>query len=159
MSQPRIKTGLGLDAHAFAENRTLILGGVLIPYEKGLMGHSDADVLCHAISDALLGAAGLGDIGQHFPDTDPIYFGASSIMLLQCCAEKVRQSGYAVGNVDAVVIAQDWPAYRAYDASYCPGAGHRACAGEYQGNYDRAYGLYGTQGGHSGPGGMLIGKD
>ena len=83
MSQPRIKTGLGLDAHAIAENRTLILGGVLIPYEKGLMGHSDADVLCHAISDALLGAAGLGDIGQHFPDTDPIYFGASSIMLLQ----------------------------------------------------------------------------
>ncbi len=107
MRKPRIKTGLGLDAHAFAENRALILGGVRIPYEKGLMGHSDADVLCHAISDALLGAAGLGDIGQHFPDTDPIYFGASSIMLMQCCVEKVRQTGYAVGNVDAVVIAQE----------------------------------------------------
>ena len=107
MRKPRIKTGLGLDAHAFAENRALILGCVRIPYEKGLMGHSDADVLCHAISDALLGAAGLGDIGQHFPDTDPIYFGASSIMLMQCCVEKVRQTGYAVGNVDAVVIAQE----------------------------------------------------
>ncbi len=106
MSKIRIRTGLGLDAHAFADHRALVLGGVHIPYEKGLLGHSDADVLCHAISDALLGALALGDIGKHFPDTDPAYFGANSIMLLQCCAEMVKQRGYAVANVDAVVIAQ-----------------------------------------------------
>lgn len=106
MKRPMIKIGLGLDAHAFAKNRKLILGGVEVPYAYGLMGHSDADVLCHAISDAILGAAGLGDIGQHFPDTDPAYRGADSVLLMQQCAQKAQKAGYGVGNVDAVIIAQ-----------------------------------------------------
>jgi 2-C-methyl-D-erythritol 2,4-cyclodiphosphate synthase len=86
--------------------RDLILGGVQIPYEKGLLGHSDADVLTHAVMDALLGAAGLGDIGRHFPDTDPQYKGISSLKLLSCVAEKLTLAGYKVGNIDVTVIAQ-----------------------------------------------------
>ena len=101
-----MRIGHGYDVHRFAENRTLILGGVLIPYEKGLTGHSDADVLIHAISDALLGAAGLGDIGQHFPDTSPQYAGISSMKLLALVREKLFWAGFDVGNVDATVIAQ-----------------------------------------------------
>ena len=100
------RIGHGYDVHRFAENRKLILGGVTIPYEKGLLGHSDADVLLHAISDALLGAAALGDIGKHFPDTDERYRGADSLVLLQRTAELVRESGYAAVNIDATVIAQ-----------------------------------------------------
>ena len=101
-----MRVGMGYDVHKLTEGRKLILGGVDIPYEKGLAGHSDADVLVHAIMDALLGAAALGDIGQHFPDTDPAYKGISSVKLLTHVMELLRQHHFAVGNVDAVIIAQ-----------------------------------------------------
>ena len=101
-----MRIGHGYDVHRLVEGRRLILGGVDIPYEKGLLGHSDADVLLHAISDALLGAAALGDIGKHFPDTDPRYEGADSLRLLQEVGNLVRQAGYTVGNVDATVLCQ-----------------------------------------------------
>ena len=97
---------MGYDVHRLVEDRDLILGGVRIPYEKGLLGHSDADVLLHAIMDALLGAAALGDIGKHFPDTDPVYKGASSLRLLARVGELIGQEGYVVGNIDATIIAQ-----------------------------------------------------
>ena len=101
-----MKVGMGYDVHSLTENRNLILGGVKIPWEKGLLGHSDADVLIHAIMDALLGAAALGDIGQHFPDTDPAYEGISSVKLLEHVASLLEKKGYGVGNIDAVIIAQ-----------------------------------------------------
>lgn len=101
-----MRIGHGYDVHRLVEGRDLILGGVKIPYEMGLLGHSDADVLLHAISDALLGAAGLGDIGRHFPDTDPAYKGADSLKLLACVVEKIHAAGYRVGNVDVTMIAQ-----------------------------------------------------
>ena len=101
-----MRIGHGYDVHRLVEERKLILGGVDIPYEKGLLGHSDADVLTHAVMDALLGAAGLGDIGQHFPDTDPTYKGADSLKLLDHVMEVLRDNGWQVGNVDATVIAQ-----------------------------------------------------
>ena len=100
------RVGIGYDVHRLVEGRKLILGGVDIPYEKGLLGHSDADVLLHAISDALLGAAALGDIGQHFPDTDPHSAGADSGKLLAETARLVRAAGFSIGNVDAVIVAQ-----------------------------------------------------
>ena len=100
------RIGHGYDVHRLTENRKLILGGVEIPYEKGLLGHSDADVLLHAISDALLGALSLGDIGKHFPDTDPAYAGADSLKLLAFVAEKIAERGYAVGNLDATILCQ-----------------------------------------------------
>ncbi|HEX7972185.1 MAG TPA: 2-C-methyl-D-erythritol 2,4-cyclodiphosphate synthase [Thiobacillus sp.] len=101
-----IRIGHGFDVHAFAENRTLIVGGVDIPHERGLAGHSDADVLLHAICDALLGAAGLGDIGRHFPDTDMAFAGIDSRILLRRVAAQLHERGWRVGNVDATVIAQ-----------------------------------------------------
>ena len=101
-----MRIGHGYDVHRLVECRDLILGGVEIPYEKGLLGHSDADVLLHAVSDSLLGAAALGDIGKHFPDTDPAYKGADSLKLLAIVAEKVRAAGYRVENVDVTMIAQ-----------------------------------------------------
>ena len=101
-----MRIGHGYDVHKLVEGRDLILGGVKIEYEKGLLGHSDADVLLHAVSDALLGAAGLGDIGRHFPDTDPRYKGANSLNLLMIVAEKVRTQGYRVSNIDVTMIAQ-----------------------------------------------------
>ena len=101
-----MRVGMGYDVHKLTEGRKLILGGVDIPWEKGLLGHSDADVLIHAVMDALLGAAALGDIGKHFPDTDPAYKGISSIKLLVHVEELLRKQGYAVGNIDATVIAQ-----------------------------------------------------
>lgn len=101
-----MRVGQGYDVHRLAENRKLILGGVDVPYERGLLGHSDADVLTHAIMDALLGAAGMGDIGRHFPDTDPAYAGADSIQLLTAVVHKLRDAGWKIGNVDATVIAQ-----------------------------------------------------
>ena len=101
-----MKVGMGYDVHRLTENRNLILGGVKIPWEKGLLGHSDADVLIHAIMDALLGAAALGDIGQHFPDTDPAYEVISSVKLLEHVASLLEKKGYGVGNIDAVIIAQ-----------------------------------------------------
>ena len=101
-----MRIGHGYDVHQLVEGRDLILGGVKIPYEKGLLGHSDADVLLHTVSDALLGAAALGDIGKHFPDTDPAYKGADSLKLLSCVAEKIHRAGYRVENVDVTMIAQ-----------------------------------------------------
>ena len=98
--------GIGYDVHRLVEGRKLILGGVDVPYEKGLLGHSDADVLLHAISDALLGAAALGDIGKHFPDTDERFKGADSGKLLEEVARLVRAEGYTIGNVDATIVAQ-----------------------------------------------------
>lgn len=101
-----MRVGMGYDVHKLTEDRKLILGGVEIPHTLGLLGHSDADVLLHAIMDALLGAAALGDIGKHFPDTDPAYKGISSVKLLTHVMELLRQHHFAVGNVDAVIIAQ-----------------------------------------------------
>ena len=101
-----MRVGMGYDVHRLTEERKLILGGVEIPWEKGLLGHSDADVLVHAVMDALLGAAALGDIGKHFPDTDPAYKGISSILLLRYVTELLKKNGYAIGNVDATIIAQ-----------------------------------------------------
>jgi 2-C-methyl-D-erythritol 2,4-cyclodiphosphate synthase len=101
-----IRTGIGIDVHAFAENRKLIIGGVEIPHHKGLLGHSDADVLLHAISDALLGALALGDIGKHFPDTDETYKDADSKILLKKVYELIQSKGYSLGNLDAVITAQ-----------------------------------------------------
>lgn len=102
----KIRVGHGYDVHKFAEGRKLILGGTEIPYEKGLLGHSDADVLTHAIMDSLLGAAALGDIGTHFPDTDSQYSGADSIVLLKKVKELILENGYSISNIDATVIAQ-----------------------------------------------------
>lgn len=101
-----MRIGHGYDVHRLVPDRALILGGVTIPYELGLLGHSDADVLLHAVSDALLGAAALGDIGVHFPDTDPAYKGADSLKLLAVVAEKIDAAGYRVGNIDVTMIAQ-----------------------------------------------------
>ena len=101
-----MRTGIGFDAHAFAPGRMLVLGGVNIPFEKRLAGHSDADVLVHAVMDALLGAAGLGDIGRHFPDDDERYEGISSLELLREVAAMLQEAGYRVVNVDSVIIAE-----------------------------------------------------
>ena len=101
-----MRVGMGYDVHRLTKDRDLILGGVKIPWEKGLLGHSDADVLIHAIMDAILGAAALGDIVQHFPDTDPAYKGISSIRLLKHVAALLSEKGYGIGNIDAVIIAQ-----------------------------------------------------
>lgn len=101
-----MRIGLGYDVHRLVSDRDLILGGVKIPYEKGLLGHSDADVMLHAVMDALLGAAALGDIGKHFPDTDPAYKGISSIRLLEHVGKLIEDKGYLIGNIDATIIAQ-----------------------------------------------------
>ncbi len=101
-----MRVGHGYDVHRLTEGRALILGGVRIPFEKGLLGHSDADVLAHAVMDALLGAAGLGDIGQHFPDSDDRYLGADSLQLMEKVCELLKEKNYRVENVDATVIAQ-----------------------------------------------------
>jgi len=105
-SVPRFRIGEGWDTHALVAGRPLIIGGVHVPYERGLLGHSDADVLLHAITDALLGAAALGDIGRHFPDTDAQFKGADSIVLLVEAARRVRAQGWSIGNIDSTVIAQ-----------------------------------------------------
>lgn len=101
-----IRIGQGYDLHVLAEGRRLVLGGVKVPHDRGLAGHSDADVLCHAITDALLGAAALGNIGQHFPDTDPAYKDADSVRLLQAAQGLLRGAGYGIVNIDSTVIAQ-----------------------------------------------------
>lgn len=100
------RIGQGFDVHALVPGRPLVLGGITVPYDRGLLGHSDADALLHALCDALLGAAALGDIGRHFPDTDPAFAGADSRMLLREVARKVRSAGYDIANVDATIIAQ-----------------------------------------------------
>ena len=101
-----MRVGIGYDVHKFAEDRKLILGGVDIPYEKGLLGHSDADVLVHAVVDAILGATGMGDIGHLFPDTDPEYEGISSIELLKSVRKLLAANNYTVGNIDAIIVAE-----------------------------------------------------
>lgn len=101
-----MRIGFGYDVHQLVDGRTLILGGIKIPYEKGLLGHSDADVLVHAMMDALLGAAGLGDIGKHFPDFDPAYKGADSLKLLSQVKNLLSDKGYQIGNIDATIVAQ-----------------------------------------------------
>lgn len=101
-----MRVGMGYDVHRLVDNRDLILGGVKIPYELGLLGHSDADVLLHAIMDALLGAAALGDIGKHFPDSDPAYKGISSLLLLEKVGELLGEQGFFIQNIDATIIAQ-----------------------------------------------------
>lgn len=107
MTQPqKLRIGEGWDTHALVPGRKLVIGGIDIPYERGLLGHSDADVLLHAITDALFGAAALGDIGRHFPDTDTHFAGANSRVLLRECAARVKQAGFAIANVDSTVIAQ-----------------------------------------------------
>jgi 2-C-methyl-D-erythritol 2,4-cyclodiphosphate synthase len=103
---PPFRIGQGYDLHALVPGRKLIIGGVTIPHPTGLLGHSDADVLLHAITDALLGAAALGDIGRHFPDTDPRFSGADSRVLLRETCKRVSEAGYAIGNIDATIIAQ-----------------------------------------------------
>ena len=105
-TEPAFRIGEGWDVHALVPGRRLVIGGVDIPFSRGLLGHSDADVLLHAITDALFGAAGLGDIGRHFPDTDPQFKGADSVVLLAEAARRVRATGYDIGNVDSTVIAQ-----------------------------------------------------
>lgn len=110
-----MRVGMGYDVHKLVEGRDLIIGGVKIPHTLGLLGHSDADVLLHAIMDALLGAAALGDIGKHFPDTDPQYKGISSVKLLEHVAKLIAEKGYVVGNIDATIIAQK-PKMRPYIA-------------------------------------------
>lgn len=101
-----MRIGHGYDVHRLVPGRKLILGGVEVPFDLGLLGHSDADVLAHAVMDALLGAAALGDIGQHFPDSDPAYAGANSLVLLERVTELLRQAGFSVGNVDATLLCQ-----------------------------------------------------
>ncbi|MCI8527848.1 MAG: 2-C-methyl-D-erythritol 2,4-cyclodiphosphate synthase [Lachnospiraceae bacterium] len=101
-----MRVGMGYDVHRLAEGRELVMGGVKIPYEKGLLGHSDADVLLHAIMDALLGAAALGDIGKHFPDNDPAYEGISSLVLLEKVGEQLASKSFLIENIDATIIAQ-----------------------------------------------------
>jgi 2-C-methyl-D-erythritol 2,4-cyclodiphosphate synthase len=106
MTLPTLRIGEGWDVHQLVSGRPLILGGVTIPHSHGLLGHSDADALLHAITDALLGAAGLGDIGQHFPDTDAAFRGADSMQLLQAAAQRVRAAGWAIVNIDSTIVAQ-----------------------------------------------------
>ena len=106
LSMPPLRIGEGWDTHQLVIGRALVLGGVTIPHSHGLLGHSDADALLHAITDALLGAAGLGDIGRHFPDTDPAFEGADSIALLAEAARRVRAAGWLIGNIDSTIVAQ-----------------------------------------------------
>jgi 2-C-methyl-D-erythritol 2,4-cyclodiphosphate synthase len=101
-----LRIGEGWDTHRLVEGRPLVLGGITIPFDKGLLGHSDADALLHALTDALLGAAGLGDIGRHFPDTDPAFHGADSGRLLQVAVQRVREAGWEAVNVDSTIVAQ-----------------------------------------------------
>ena len=126
---PSMRIGEGWDTHQLVIGRPLVLGGVAVPHSHGLLGHSDADALLHAITDALLGAAGLGDIGRHFPDTDPAYKGADSVVLLQSAAELVRSAGWAVVNVDSTIIAQA----RAHRAGPGPGGRRRQREGQDRG--------------------------
>ena len=118
-----MRIGMGYDVHRLVPDRDLIIGGVKIPYEKGLLGHSDADVMLHAVMDALLGAAALGDIGKHFPDTDPAYKGISSVKLLEHVGKLIEEKGYIIGNIDATIIAEteDGSAHSADAPKYCKG--------------------------------------
>lgn len=107
MTKPKMKIGSGVDVHQLVKGRDLIIGGVKIDHEKGLKGHSDADVLIHSVCDAILGAVGLGDIGEHFPDTDPRYKGISSCLLLEKCGDMLMEKGYEIVNMDCILFAQE----------------------------------------------------
>ncbi len=155
-----MRVGSGYDVHRLVENRKLILGGVEIPYEKGLLGHSDADVLAHAIADALLGAAALGDIGKLFPDTDPRYEGADSLVLLGRVCALLGEKGYSIGNIDATVIAQKpklAPSYwdHAGKSGGCLRGFH--FPGQRKGHYRGGTGIYGNRGRHCGFSGVFVG--
>ena len=145
-----MRIGQGYDVHKLVEGRKLILGGVGIPYEKGLLGHSDADVLVHAVMDALLGAAALGDIGQHFPDTDPRYEGISSIELLKKVGELLEEKGYVVENIDATIIAQR------PKLLHCPGAASGCIQSQCKSHYRRGAWLYRNRGRNFLPGNYII---
>ena len=151
----KLRIGHGYDVHRLTEGRALILGGVAVPYEKGLLGHSDADVLTHAVMDALLGAAGLGDIGRHFPDSDPAYAGADSMKLLDHVMALLREKGWQVGNADATILAQ-----KPKLAPYIPEMRRRLAAGlgvpEDQVHRGEA-GLYRLRRGHGRPRGLPAG--
>lgn len=140
-----LRIGHGYDVHRLTENRRLIIGGVVIPYEKGLLGHSDADVLLHAISDALLGAAALGDIGCLFPDNDEKYKGADSLVLLKEVVEVLKNKGYGIVNIDSTLIAQK-PKMRPYidgmKKKYCRSLRNFSRYGKCKGNHGRRHGLY-----------------
>lgn len=154
------RIGQGYDVHRLVEGRDLILGGVTVPYEKGLLGHSDADVLVHAVMDALLGAAALGDIGQHFPDTDPAYKGISSIKLLEAVGKLLEEKGYVIENIDATIIAQrpKLAAYRpqmAENIAHAVKASGEPCQCESH-HWKRGLDLTGTGGGNFFSGNYLI---
>jgi 2-C-methyl-D-erythritol 2,4-cyclodiphosphate synthase len=142
-----VRTGIGVDSHRFAPGRRLVLGGVEIPYERGLAGHSDADVLAHAITDALLGAAGMGDIGELFPDADPLWEGADSMALLRDVVERVGAAGFVIGHVDATVmmerprIAPHRAAIRASLAAVLGSVNVKATTGEGMGFVGRGEGV------------------
>ena len=148
------RSGIGFDVHKLVEGRKCIIGGVDIPYEKGLLGHSDADVLLHAISDALLGAAGLGDIGTYFPDTDPAFKGADSLELLRKVGEEVRKAGYEIVNIDSIVMCEPEgePAQGCHEGKHCPRAGPGYQTDWHQGYHDRKARVYGQGRGHCQPG-------
>ena len=142
-----MRIGHGYDVHRLVEGRPLILGGVNIPYEKGLLGHSDADVLLHAVSDALLGAAGLGDIGKHFPDTDPQYKGADSLQLLRIVVSRVKEKGYRISNIDVTMIAQKpklRPHIEAMEQNIAAAAGIPADRVNVKANTEEQLGFTGT---------------
>ena len=143
-----MRIGMGYDVHRLAENRKMIIGGVEIPYEKGLLGHSDADVLLHAIMDALLGAAALGDIGKHFPDTDPAYEGISSMKLLEKVGQLLEDNRYVIENIDATIIAQK-PKMRPYidtmRGKYRRSTWNRAFSGQCKGDHRGRTWFYGRQ--------------
>ena len=150
-----MRIGEGWDVHALVPGRPLVIGGVAIPYDRGLLGHSDADVLLHAITDALLGAAGLGDIGRHFPDTDPNFKGADSVLLLEEAARRVGQAGWAIDNIDSTVVAQApaaGPAHRRHARAHREGARAAGGAGEREGQDGREARAGGAGPEHRGPG-------
>ncbi len=139
-----MRIGMGYDVHRLVEGRQCIIGGVEIPYEKGLLGHSDADVLVHAVMDALLGAAALGDIGKHFPDTDPAYEGISSMKLLEHVGKLLEENLFLIENIDATIIAQA-PKMRPHidhAVKYGKGAGDRYFTGQCESYHRRGTGIY-----------------
>ena len=153
-----MRVGMGYDVHKLVEGRDLILGGVKVPHTLGLLGHSDADVLLHAIMDALLGAAALGDIGKHFPDTDPAYEGISSLKLLEHVRDLIAKKGYVIENIDATVIAQK-PKLRPYieqmEQNVADTLQNRKGAGKYKGNDRGVAWFYRPRGGDCITGNLL----
>ena len=153
--RPDFRVGTGYDFHSFEEGQTLVLGGVVIPHDRGLKGHSDADALLHAIMDALLGAAGLKDIGSYFPDSDPKYREISSLLLLEKVYRLVRGKGFSVGNVDLTVIAeetQDLSSHRSHESQCSPHSASQTRPDRYQGHHHGGKGTHRPARGPSCPG-------